>query len=151
MSPKKPARLRFLSPLHRASREIALHLQPSMSELTGTSSDAHVVSFLGSYGPCTISDLARVFGHKPSTLTSLLDRLEAFGLAQRIANPADKRSFLVELTAEGREHARSVRRRLLALEREIAARVSARELQGFDAVMRAIGDVTNIRVREESP
>ena len=39
---------------------------------------------------------------EPSTLTSMLDRLESAGFARRVPSPADRRAFIVECTATGR-------------------------------------------------
>ena len=52
-----------------------------------------------------------------ATMTGIIDRLEGMGLAQRRANPHDRRSVLVELTDAGREKlelVRAARRRRLA-------------------------------------
>lgn len=52
-----------------------------------------------------------------ATMTGIIDRLENMALVQRVNNPNDRRSVLVELTDEGRrrlEEVREVRRRRLA-------------------------------------
>ena len=36
------------------------------------------------------------------SMTHRIDRLEAYGLVERLPNPADRRGFLVQLTAKGR-------------------------------------------------
>ncbi len=51
-----------------------------------------------------------------ATMTGIIDRLENMALVQRVNNPNDRRSVLVELTDAGRqrlEEVRSVRRRRL--------------------------------------
>ncbi|MDP3747506.1 MAG: winged helix DNA-binding protein [Phenylobacterium sp.] len=54
-------------------------------------------------GPTTPTRLAQWVGMRPSTLTAYISRMDARGHLKRIPNPADGRSFLVELTPEGRE------------------------------------------------
>lgn len=51
-----------------------------------------------SSGPIAIGELARQTALEPSTLTSMLDRLEAAGLARRSASAADRRVVTVERT-----------------------------------------------------
>lgn len=51
-----------------------------------------------------------------ATMTGIIDRLENMALVQRVNNPNDRRSVLVELTEDGRrrlEEVRAVRRRRL--------------------------------------
>ena len=57
---------------------------------------------LGYDGPRTPSQLARRVGVTPASVTAQLDRLELAGHVVRRANPRDRRSVLVDLTARGR-------------------------------------------------
>jgi DNA-binding MarR family transcriptional regulator len=51
----------------------------------------------------SMTSLAAETALEPSTLTSMIDRLEAAGLAQRKASPTDRRALLVECTAASRK------------------------------------------------
>lgn len=51
-------------------------------------------------GGSTIGALCRVIGYDSGAMTRLLDRIEKKGLVRRVANPNDRRSFLIELTEE---------------------------------------------------
>jgi len=137
--------LKFLSPVHKASRQIAVYFENSMAELEVSPQEAHVLSYLRTYAPCPISELARVFGLKGSTLTSMLDRLEERGLAARQANPDDRRSFVIELSPRGRRLADRIQRYVDELETRIGGRVSEREIKGFRSVMSAIEEATRVR------
>jgi DNA-binding MarR family transcriptional regulator len=139
--------LLFLSPIHRATRQIALHLEGACGPREVSPTEGHVLTYLLSYAPCPIGELHRVFGLKRSTLTSLLDRLDRRGLLRRRLQPGDRRSFLVELTDEGRELAGQVRRDVEDLEAAIRARVDDAALAGFQTVMDAIASVTGVSVR----
>ena len=138
--------LTFLSPLHRATRQIGLWFESRLTELAGT--EGHLLSYLVPYGPCTVSELVRVFGSKHSTMTSLLDRLEKRGLLERKDNPEDKRSFLIGLTAKGRKAASRVNVLVEEIEREIGKRVTRRDLEGFKKVMDAVAEATGVTVRD---
>lgn len=148
MRPPSLAPLRFLSPLHKVTRQIGICLEERLAGLGAAGKDAHVLSYLLSYAPATVGELARVFGHPPSTLTSLLDRMDAKGLIERALNPEDRRSFLVSLTPRGRALGREVRALVEAFEAEVARRVSAADVSGFDAVVRAIGEVTRVELAQ---
>jgi DNA-binding MarR family transcriptional regulator len=140
--------LEFLSPLHKASRQISVYLEAPTRELGVSPIEAHVLSYLKSYSPAPIGELVRVFGMKQSTFTSLLDRLEKAGFVRREMNPGDRRSFLIHITEAGSELAGRLNRFVEALEDEIRERVSARDMDGFRAVMAAVGEVTHVRLRD---
>src|SRR6476661_9749836 len=93
--------LDFLSPLHKASRQISVYLESRTRELGVSPLEGHVLTYLRSYAPASIRDLVRVFGIKQSTFTSLLDRLEQDGFVHRAVNPDDRRSFLIHISDDG--------------------------------------------------
>jgi len=140
--------LEFLSPLHKASRQISTYLEDQTRELGLSPIEGHVLSYLRSYAPAPIGELVRVFGIKQSTLTSLLDRLEKAGLVHREINRDDRRSFLIHISAEGKELAERLNRVLETLEEEIRRRVSPRDVKGFHAVMNAVEEITRVRLRD---
>ncbi|HEU4953949.1 MAG TPA: MarR family transcriptional regulator [Gemmatimonadales bacterium] len=140
--------LEFLSPLHKASRQITMYLEDQTRALGVSPLEGHVLTYLRKYAPAPVGELVRVFGIKQSTLTSLLDRLERSGLARREPNPADRRSFLISLTERGRDLTTRLNRLLEKLEDDIRARLRRAEAKGFHAVMAAVEDVTQVQVRE---
>lgn len=132
----------FLSPIHKASRQIGLHLAAPCEAEGVSSPEGHLLSYLRSYGPCSVGALLRVFGHKPSTATSMLERLARRGLVTRDVSPEDRRVVVVGVTRKGAALADRLRRSLRELEAAIRARVDGREIDGFQAVMKAIEDAT---------
>jgi MarR family transcriptional regulator, organic hydroperoxide resistance regulator len=139
--------LEFLSPLHKASRQLTMYLEARTRALGVSPLEGHVLTYLRTYGPAPVGELVRVFGLKQSTFTSLLDRLERAGLVRRALNPVDRRSLLVHLTDRGRELTGRLSRLLAKLEGDIRARLRQPEVTGFHAVMAAVNDVTRVRVR----
>jgi DNA-binding MarR family transcriptional regulator len=136
--------LRLLSPIHRASRQVATYLEARCGELEVSVPEGHLLTYLSSYAPAPVGDLGRIFGLKGSTLTSMLDRLEGRALLVRRANPDDRRSFLVEITAEGDRIAAALRNEIEALESEVLRRVGSSDLAGFRAVLDTLGAVTDV-------
>ena len=141
--------LQFLSPIHKASRQITIYLERDTLDLGVSAAEGHLLSYLRSYAPCPVSELERVFGHKPSTLTSMLDRMAERDLLTRKINPNDRRSFIIELTSHGRTLAANIQKVLEAFEQQVRDRINERQNAGFAAVMGAIADVTDVNVREK--
>ena len=140
--------LEFLSPLHKASRQITMYLEDQTRELGVSPLEGHVLTYLRQYAPAAVGELVRVFGLKQSTLTSLLNRLEHAGLVRRELNPADRRSLLIHLTGRGRELTTRLNRLLEKLEEDLRGRLRRAEVKGFHAAMAAVDDLTRVRVRE---
>src|SRR5437588_13084350 len=113
--------------LERATHAVALWIERAFADLRLTQAEAHVLVALSELAHCSINDLHHRFGHKRSTLTSLLDRLEERGWARRAAHPTSRRLVLVQLTEDGRLVAERTR---LAI-REIEARLMT-HLDGAD-------------------
>ena len=78
-------------------------------------------------GDMRMRELARRLGLATSTVTRLVDRLEAAGLAERRSERPDRRSILVGLSTAGRDALAGIRRRLRALLRELTAGLSPHE------------------------
>ncbi|HET7497207.1 MAG TPA: MarR family transcriptional regulator [Candidatus Eisenbacteria bacterium] len=135
-------RFEFLSPIHKATRQIAAHLEGPCAAAGVNTREAHLLSYLRSYEPCAVGDLLRVFGQRPSTMTSLLDRLDAQGLVQRVPGTEDRRRVILRLTRKGRGTADRIRECLAAFEARVRAHADPRDIQGFRAVMEAIAVAT---------
>ena len=139
--------LQFLSPIHKASRQIEMFLEPLIARSGVSTVEGHIIAYLDAYGPCPIGELHRVFGHRRSTLTSILDRLETKGAVKRTLNRQDRRSFLVELSRVGRRLAGRIKGPVDQLEAAIRAKTSKSDIRGFMRVLAAIEEVTQVEVR----
>jgi DNA-binding MarR family transcriptional regulator len=140
--------LRFLSPIHKATRQISIYLEESCTDLDLSTTEGHMLSYLRSYSPAPVSELHRVFGIKRSTLTSMLDRLETRGWIERAQSRRDRRSILVVLTGGGRERAERVQATIEELEARVNAALGPGDWNGFNAVMSTIAAVTDVSVAE---
>jgi MarR family transcriptional regulator, multiple antibiotic resistance protein MarR len=139
-----PKPLRFLSPIHKAYRQVGTHFERVMGSTGVAPQEGHILSYLRSYAPCPIAEVVTVFGLRGSTATAVLDRLEDRGLIRRRPNPDDRRSLLLELTADGRRVAEIVQGFVDALETAIGRRISRADEEGFHAVMKAIEEATQV-------
>ena len=127
----------LIPPLHRATHRVALEL--SGSRQAPSQGEAHLLVHL-LQGPCTVGALHAALGHRRSTLTAILDRLEAAGWARRSVHTEDRRSFLVELTPPGRTAAQHALDILVALERRVKAKVTTREWAAALKVLNALSE-----------
>ena len=141
--------LRYLSPIHKAVRQITLYLEPQCAALGVSPAEGHLLSYLRTYAPCPIVEILRVFGSKPSTMTNILERLAGRGLIIRDHDPEDRRSILVSLTREGKGVAGRINRMIRDLEGRIGTHVRKHELAGFQSVMSAVENATGVQVRKE--
>jgi DNA-binding MarR family transcriptional regulator len=66
-----------------------------------------VLSTLAESGPLTQIELATALAIDRTAMVYLLDELEQCGLAERVRNPDDRRSFLIHLTGEGQRTQRN--------------------------------------------
>ena len=61
-----------------------------------------VMRLLGERGGCRVLDIAEEFRITVGGTSKVVDRVEAAGYCRRRANPDDRRSSIVELTASGK-------------------------------------------------
>jgi DNA-binding MarR family transcriptional regulator len=134
-------------PLHRATHRIGLYLA-ALREDGLSQGEAHILALLATSGPATIAALHRGLAHTRSTLTSILDRLAGRGFITREVGAADRRTFVVALTAAGRRAARRVHRHLAALEHAVARRATVADVSGFLKVVAALEEEAHTRVRQ---
>jgi DNA-binding MarR family transcriptional regulator len=85
---------------------------------------------------CRVYDIAAELSITVGGTSKLVDRIEAAGHCRRVANPFDRRSSLIELTAAGR---RLLVKAAKVFEEELQARigsvVSSRQLEQFGTTL----------------
>lgn len=132
--------LRLVPALHRATHAVAILLDRA-PQLGVTQAEAHVLAHLADGGQATVAEIHQAFGHKRSTLTSILDRLEARALITREVSADDRRSFVVALTRQGRSLAAKVAAHLEAFETDVRHHVGKADAETFARVARAIAEI----------
>ena len=123
-----------------------------LSQLIGTLLDREfgdipdgfgIYSAIGSTGRITPTDLARLVGMPPTTLSGQIERLSRQGIVRRVENPDDRRSYLLELTEEGNRAwqagSEGLRRAIEELERRLDRPVDEvlDALEALDEALRA--------------
>ena len=116
-------------------------LQLLAAELVGldlTVSEINALANLADGRGRTVSELGADVGSRPTTLTSVLDRLERRGHIVRGALPGDRRAVLIELTDSGREVADMIRRTFAEVERRALGGLPAETIAAFREVLQAL-------------
>ncbi|HEY0496269.1 MAG TPA: MarR family transcriptional regulator [Kutzneria sp.] len=97
-----------------------------------------VLTALRRAGPAMPSDLADALMMSRSGMTKRLDGLEQAGLVERTLDPADRRSFVVALTDQGRELIDTVLTEHAENMQRLAAGLSARDRAGLERGLRTL-------------
>jgi len=113
---------------------------------TGLSAeDFGLYSLVLQEGAVTPGDLVRWTGLRPTTMSSMLRRIEARGHMVRIRNPNDARSYHLDLTPSGRDAALRALETFWPFMNDVDARLGGAEwsyrlaLQDVDTVLREAG------------
>jgi DNA-binding MarR family transcriptional regulator len=111
--------------LWRASHTRAAEALESIGLTTATFG---VLNVLGAREGAIQQEIGAAMGIDPSTMVSLIDQLEAAGLAKRRPHPTDRRAREVAITPKGR--------RLLERGRQLTVEVEDEVLRGLTAAER---------------
>ena len=127
--------------LHRATHASLHALTTALADLDLPAADIDVLAILADGAGRTVGALATATATRPSTLTSLLDRLIKRGYIARELDPADRRSFLISLTPAGRAVAEHAAAAIADLERQALPTVTPAQRAGFHTVIDALTEV----------
>jgi MarR family transcriptional regulator, organic hydroperoxide resistance regulator len=128
--------------LHRATHATLQALSVRLAGLDLPASEINVLASLAGHRPLTVGALATATATRPTTLTSVLDRLARRGYVMREVDPADRRSFLISLTAAGQQAAATVSAAVSELEQAALVSISPAQRAGFFAVVNALSEVS---------
>ena len=128
--------------LHRATHATLHALTTALADLDLPAADIDVLAILADGAGRAVGALATATATRPSTLTSLLDRLIKRGYIARELDPADRRSFLISLTPAGRAVAEHAAAAIADLEREALPTVTPAQRAGFHTVIDALTEAT---------
>lgn len=124
--------------LQRATHATLQVLAAELVELDLTASEINALANLADGRGRTVSQLGAAIGARPTTLTSVLDRLERRGHITRGTRPGDRRSVLIELSPSGRTAAGTIRQTLADLEQRALTGMPTATVDGFYDVLRAL-------------
>ncbi|MFF2554807.1 MarR family winged helix-turn-helix transcriptional regulator [Nocardia sp. NPDC058058] len=129
--------------VQRATHATLRELDARLVDLDLTASEINALANLADGRGRTVSELGAAVGSRPTTLTSVLDRLERRGHLTRGNCPGDRRAVLIELTPSGRETAAIIRKAIADLERRAFTDLSAEAVAGLRAALQALTEVSS--------
>jgi DNA-binding MarR family transcriptional regulator len=136
----------LLAKAHQISGRVFARLLRQTSGASINPAQGRILFALWKEGGISAKSLARETALEPSTLTSMLDRLEAAGFVRRVASTEDRRSLVVECTETGR----ALEKKYLAVSERMTALfygdMKVEEIAFFEATLRRI--VANLEEAE---
>lgn len=99
--------------------------------------DLHCLNLVVQRGPLTPGELAAATDRTPAAITVVVDRLERAGLAQRAADPDDRRRVLVEPTEQATQHISALWGQIEDEGVELLATFTIDQLKSFAAFLTA--------------
>jgi MarR family transcriptional regulator, organic hydroperoxide resistance regulator len=133
-----PETAAVITALQQATHAVIHHLAVSLERWNLTASEQNALAALAAGGVLSVGELAVATGTKPSTLTSVLDRLESKGHLERDVDRADRRSVVLILTPVGHRAAAAIQDAMAGLEHSALAALGKQQLAGFFAVTSAL-------------
>ncbi len=137
-----PSEWSALLALQRATHSTLHVLAAELVDLDLTPSEINALANLADGQGRTVSELGAAVGARPTTLTSVLDRLERRGHITRGTRPGDRRAVLIELTPSGRLTATTIRQALADLERRALGDLPADTIAALRTALQALTDVS---------
>jgi DNA-binding MarR family transcriptional regulator len=124
--------------VQRAAHASVRALTAQVADLSLTGSEINALANLSGDRGCTVSRLAAAAGVRATTMTSVLDRLEARGLVTRGSAPGDRRAVQVSLTGTGVEAAAVIAAAVARLDRRALAELPAGGVTALRCVLDTI-------------
>jgi DNA-binding MarR family transcriptional regulator len=129
--------------LQRATHQIGIWIEASLKDEGITQGEAHILAYLATTTGSSMNELHHLFGHRRSTLTNIVDRLESRGLVRRSVNPASRRSVMLSLTQSGESLGSEVFELIHWMDQSVRDRVTPEELRGFERVTATLMEVAS--------
>ena len=131
----------ILLELQRATHATLHVLSARLKDLDLTPAEINALGVLSDDRGRTAGELAAGTGSRPTTLTSVLDRLAGRGLLTRGPRPGNRRVVVLTLTAPGRAAATRIRKTMTDLEYEALAALDDAAVTACRAVLQALTEV----------
>jgi DNA-binding MarR family transcriptional regulator len=128
--------------LQRATHATLQVLAVELAGLGLTGSEINALANLADGRSRSVSELGRAVGTRPTTLTSVLDRLEQRGHITRSPRPGDRRGVLIELTSSGRNAAATIRNAITRIEQRALGPLPAEAIAALCTALQAFAEVS---------
>lgn len=130
-----PPWLRVESTLMATARLVRTAFDVRLAPLELNLTQASLIGYVAEFGATTQTDLADHLGIGRAQIGSVVDRLQTRGLVERRPRPDDRRVWLVDITADGREMAERIAEVDAVLRAELRRGIGREERQALAWVM----------------
>lgn len=137
-----PSEWSALLALQRATHATLQVLAAELVDLDLTASEINALANLADGRGRTVSELGAAVGTRPTTLTSVLDRLERRGHITRGSRAGDRRAVLIELTSSGRLAAATIRQTITDLEHRALGNLPADAAAALRTALQALTEAS---------
>jgi DNA-binding MarR family transcriptional regulator len=128
--------------LQRATHATLQVLAVELAGLGLTGSEINALANLADGRSRSVSELGRAVGSRPTTLTSVLDRLEQRGHITRSPRPGDRRGVQIELSSSGRNAAVTIRNAIARIEQRALGPLPAETMAALCTALQAFTEVS---------
>ena len=128
--------------LQRATHATLQVLAAELADLGLTGSEINVLANLADGRSRGVSELGRAARTRPTTLTSVLDRLERRGHITRSPRLGDRRGVLIELTSSGRQAAATISHAITGIEQRALGSLPAEAIAALRTALQAFTEVS---------
>ncbi len=104
---------------------------------------ARLMHLLEKYDGLSVSEIAEILDVRPSSVTSLVDKLEENDFVERIVDEIDKRITLIKLTKKGHAFLKNKKDEADDLSEEIFARLSEEEKDTLLRLLKRVSENLN--------
>ena len=125
----------------RVARQLAGHYNRVLAPLGLTTTQYFVLAAIKPAETPTMGELSARTYLDNSTLTPIIDRLERDGWIERIADPTDRRTTRIALTASGADRLPAARERGNAVERAMRAELGDELIDALTDGMRRVARI----------
>jgi len=134
--------------LQSESRRLA---RESAEKLGVTPTQLNVLKLLDEIGDLSMSSISTRLGARNSTVTGIVDRMEAEGLVERVRSPDDRRVYQIRLSARGAKIARAVSITPWELLHEAVAELSATDKDHLLRILGKLAERISTLIEDKTP
>lgn len=125
--------------ISRAQHSLMTHLKKELNARGASITPVQAgILFLLRKNAHTMTKLSQILSIDNSAITGLVDRLEKADLAQRTANPDDRRTYLIRITKKGKAEIDRAYIIINTVNEEIKSGFSKKEVETFKHVLNSI-------------
>src|SRR3954451_16521858 len=132
----------------RRMRVVDAKASASPTHQLGSRHELYVIEYLGSQGPCIMSDLARYLMVALNTVTNVVDSLVSKGFVRRERSEVNRRKVWVHLTPEGQACYQAHLAEHLEMAKTLLSALNPDEQDIFLVLMRKIGRAADLSQNE---